>query len=317
LVTRASLFSSIIIWKKKKKFNYAVIATEGIVEREDGKILISRRARNPQKERWGFNGTYVTASADSLEILVKDHIKKETGLETEITHLMDVVDGPWLKHSYEDTTVHIVQVVYRAKYISGEPISTEHADLHEWVHPQMLRLKRIAFNHKEILKRYLKRKKDNTCISVDRSKYTEHYGKEYPYHNRDHTYVVVKSIILNEKNEILLAHRAQDPYIGSWDFPGGRMKSFETVHECLQREITEELGVKSTVGNLFHVYSDKGANPKFARVMPLYFTKIHSTVFNKNIEMDDFAWFPLDALPEKLAYHIDKPLADIKAYLEI
>lgn len=302
--------------EEKKKFKYAVIAAEGIIEREDGKILISRRARNPQKGRWGFQGTYVTAEADNVEQLVKDQIKAETGLDTEITHLMDVIDGPWLEHSYEDSTVHIVQIVYRAKYLGGEPIATEHADKHQWVNPQMLRLKRVAFNHTDILKTYLKRTKAKECIPVERSKYTEHYGTEFPYHYGDHMYTVVKSIVLNEKNEILLAHRAQEPFIGSWDFPGGRMKSHESIHECLEREIMEELGVTCSIKKLFQVYSDKGTNPEFPRVMPLYFVDIHSTIFNKNIEMDDFAWFSLDDLPENLAYHIDKPLEDLKAYLK-
>lgn len=300
---------------EKKEITHAVLAVEGIVEREDGKILISRRARDPQKGRWGFNGTYVHAKYNNLEEQVIDQVQEETGLEVEIVDMVDVIDGPWLEHSYEDATVQIVQIVYRVRPVGGELRATEHADKHAWVSPWMLLLKRIAFNHKKILDVYKEKKANNAFLSVDRTKCADCYEQTIGYNDPDHVYYIAKSIILNEKQEILLAHRAQEPYLDCWDFPGGRMKAYETIEQALKREISEELGVEATIGELFNVYSDKGANPQFPRVMGLYFTDIHSTIFNKNVEMDDFGWFSLDALPEKLAFKIEGPLQDLKARL--
>jgi len=301
--------------EEKRKIKYAVIAAEGIVENDKGQVLLSRRATEPHKGRWGFNGTYVTSDVDSIELQVVAQVKVETGLDVEITDLVDVFDGPWIEHSYEDANVHIVQVVYKTKMIGGQLRATSHADKHVWVSPTMAHGRRFAFNHRDMLRRYAKRKQENSFFPSDRSTYKEYYGTAYPYRYKEHVYVVPKSIIINEKNEILLAHRIQEPFVGTWDFPGGRMKAHESIKEALQREIIEELGVKSTVKGLFNVYSDKGTNPDFPRVMPLYFVDIHSTIFKKNIEMDDFKWFSLDALPDNVAYHIDHALHDISKSL--
>jgi hypothetical protein len=57
---------------------------------------------------------------------------------------------------------------------------------------------------------------------------------------------------------------------------------------------------------------DKGLNPKNADGAAFYFVKIKSQKFVKNVEMGDFKYFSLDALPEKIAYHNDIVLHDLK-----
>lgn len=56
-------------------------------------------------------------------------------------------------------------------------------------------------------------------------------------------------LIINDKNEVLLAKRKFDPKKGTWQTPGGFMHPEETFEEALHREVEEELGVKIKLGD--------------------------------------------------------------------
>lgn len=58
-------------------------------------------------------------------------------------------------------------------------------------------------------------------------------------------------IIFNEKKELLLAQRGNEPARLSWDFPGGFLENGEEPVLGLKREIKEELGLDCKVGDFF------------------------------------------------------------------
>lgn len=67
--------------------------------------------------------------------------------------------------------------------------------------------------------------------------------------------------IITRNGKILIAQRPEGKALaGLWEFPGGKIEEGETIEECLQREIWEELGIKSQVDNFFmktlHSYPD-------------------------------------------------------------
>jgi len=52
--------------------------------------------------------------------------------------------------------------------------------------------------------------------------------------------------------KILIGKRASsEPYAGFWEFPGGKLEKGETPQQAIQRELMEELNVKSTVLDKF------------------------------------------------------------------
>ncbi len=54
------------------------------------------------------------------------------------------------------------------------------------------------------------------------------------------------AIILNEKNELLVARRAKEPAKGTLDLPGGFCDQWETGEEGVAREVLEETGLEVT-----------------------------------------------------------------------
>ena len=75
--------------------------------------------------------------------------------------------------------------------------------------------------------------------------------KEYPYVKTTHERIVVRGIVLNEKNQIALVNVIRDDDdFGTGNYyetPGGGKKEFESYIEGVIREVEEEIGYKSTL----------------------------------------------------------------------
>ncbi|MNO37026.1 CTP pyrophosphohydrolase [compost metagenome] len=55
---------------------------------------------------------------------------------------------------------------------------------------------------------------------------------------------VAAAIIHNEEGQILIARRRQGKsQAGLWEFPGGKIEQDESIADCLQRELQEEMGI--------------------------------------------------------------------------
>jgi 8-oxo-dGTP diphosphatase len=60
-------------------------------------------------------------------------------------------------------------------------------------------------------------------------------------------------VIVNDRNEVLLIRRGQEPNKGLWTIPGGRQEAGETLAETAHREIFEETGLTITAPVLIDV----------------------------------------------------------------
>lgn len=57
------------------------------------------------------------------------------------------------------------------------------------------------------------------------------------------------AVISNDEGLILIDRRLEEGLLGGlWEFPGGKIEANETVEECIQREILEEIGIEIAVG---------------------------------------------------------------------
>lgn len=129
------------------------------------------------------------------------------------------------------------------------------------------------------------------------------------------------AVIINDQNEILLSdeHRFGKSFT---KFVGGGLEFGEGTKECLQREIKEELGLNSTIGELFYVndfYQKSAFNPNdqmlsfYFRVESINYAQLPITNHDYPLTSDGekFRWVSLSELSsDDLTFPIDKVVAD-------
>jgi 8-oxo-dGTP diphosphatase len=72
---------------------------------------------------------------------------------------------------------------------------------------------------------------------------------------------IVAAGVVVERGKILLSRRKKGTHLaGRWEFPGGKVEPGEDPRAALQRELEEELGILTDVGEIadvtFHRYDD-------------------------------------------------------------
>lgn len=106
--------------------------------------------------------------------------------------------------------------------------------------------------------------------------------------------VLVVAGIMQKDGMIFAAQRnAKAHQALKWEFPGGKVEINETPEKALERELFEELGIRTETGALFsektHVYPEKTVRVLF------YLTKITSGE-PKALEANRIGWFSKEEL---------------------
>jgi 8-oxo-dGTP diphosphatase len=74
------------------------------------------------------------------------------------------------------------------------------------------------------------------------------------------THIVAAGILI-ENGKVLLSRRKEGSHLaGMWEFPGGKAEPGEDPRAALRRELEEELGIQTRIGEIvdvaFHRYDD-------------------------------------------------------------
>lgn len=75
------------------------------------------------------------------------------------------------------------------------------------------------------------------------------------------TLLVAAAVLIEAKRVLLTQRKAGTHLAGAWEFPGGKVQAGEDPRQALVRELQEELGISTVVGEImdvtFHRYSER------------------------------------------------------------
>lgn len=110
--------------------------------------------------------------------------------------------------------------------------------------------------------------------------------------------VDVRGLVLNEKNQVLMAKESID---GKWTIPGGWAEVGYPPSTCVTKEIEEETGLNTSVVRFLAVY-DKQSHPHPPQPFYVYklcfLCQVTGGELNHGFDMQGAAFFDIDSLPE-------------------
>ena len=99
----------------------APVPAVGVVCLRGGEVLLIRRGTPPRQGEWSLPGGRIEPGERAMEAALRE-LREETGVEAEITGLIDVVDG-----LFPEAGRHYVLIDYAARWLSGEPAAGDDA----------------------------------------------------------------------------------------------------------------------------------------------------------------------------------------------
>ena len=103
--------------------------------------------------------------------------------------------------------------------------------------------------------------------------------------------VAIALIFNKNTNKVLIGRRAiTEPHSGLWEFPGGKLEKWETPEQALERELMEELNVKSRAIAFFNesIYTFSTGTFKLLT----FFTEIDNSTLEMRVH-DQLEWVTL------------------------
>lgn len=105
--------------------------------------------------------------------------------------------------------------------------------------------------------------------------------------------------------ETLLIRRKSAPHKGKWALPGGFIRMNEPLEKSVIRELGEETGLREIAYlTQLGTYGDPKRDPR-GRVLTVAFLALiadDASQLTAGSDAADAAWYPVEALPEKLAF---------------
>ncbi len=122
------------------------------------------------------------------------------------------------------------------------------------------------------------------------------------------TTIVSAAIILNERNQILIAQRPPGSGMeGYWEFPGGKVEEGEDPKDALVRECEEELGVRITIGR---IYESLFVDLREKKILLLFYICRILEGEPESKENNPFLWADSDDLEKQDIIPTDLPLLE-------
>lgn len=117
--------------------------------------------------------------------------------------------------------------------------------------------------------------------------------------------------VIWQGEQVLLAQRPVNKLLGGlWEFPGGKQEPGESLPECLQRELREELGISVLVGA--HFATVRHAFTHFKITVSAFMATLQpDSPAPQTLQCDAWAWVALPDLTDYPLGKVDRQLADL------
>lgn len=110
--------------------------------------------------------------------------------------------------------------------------------------------------------------------------------------------LLVAAAVLIEEGRVLLSQRKAGTHLaGAWEFPGGKVRPGEDPRDALARELDEELGIETAIGDIlevtFHAYPERA-------VLLLFYAaeRTPRSAEPRALDVAAFRWAKVDELDE-------------------
>jgi 8-oxo-dGTP diphosphatase len=141
--------------------------------------------------------------------------------------------------------------------------------------------------------------------------------------SRPRVVLVIRSVVLNKKKEVLLIRRAKTDswQPGKWELPGGKIDAGEEVGDSLEREVFEETQLLVHPRNRIVYYDDaKLTTGKYKGMVYIQLVGV-SIAQNTDVKLSDehigFEWLRYDkAIKKELTDESKKALIVLKNNIE-
>jgi 8-oxo-dGTP diphosphatase len=115
----------------------------GVIVERGGEVLLARRRMQPGQGKWTFPAGFVDFDEDPASAAVRECLE-ETGLEVEITGLLDVIAGREHEHGAD------IIIVYCARLVGGELQADDDVDEVAFFAPDEDALPPLAFHATQV-----------------------------------------------------------------------------------------------------------------------------------------------------------------------
>jgi mutator protein MutT len=124
----------------------------GLVLDDAGRILLARRAREPDEGKWDLPGGFLDEGEDPREALRRE-LDEETGLQVEPLEFFDVVVD---RYGDDEDAQHTLNLYWTCRVVSGEPEPADDvAELRWFARDELPGNDELAFrNNAEVLSRW-------------------------------------------------------------------------------------------------------------------------------------------------------------------
>jgi A/G-specific adenine glycosylase len=120
-------------------------------------------------------------------------------------------------------------------------------------------------------------------------------------------HITVSAAVIQRDGKVLIAHRPRGGLLGGmWEFPGGKREEGESLPDCLQREIKEELDAEVEVGRELGVFQH--AYTHFRVTLHAFYCTLNGHE-PQPIQTDEIRWVALTELAQFPMGKIDRQIA--------